>query len=156
MKSIQSCSITVSLLILNPTLAQQNTYPPTSSQTSLASGVALHTISPTAGVPRFPRPTPPPGAETYWPTTDEAFVGYDMQVVAVAGSPVPTVVRMGGDSVSMESTEADADGAASGESDVAPAPAASEDVPSTNGGVYCGDAIIKTIVLGALVWLGGV
>lgn len=79
-----------------------------------------------------------------------------MQVVAVAGSPVPTVVRMGGDSVSMEPTEADADGGAPVESDVAPAPAASEDVPSTNGGVYCGDAILKTIILGAFIWLGGV
>jgi hypothetical protein len=56
----------------------------------------------------------------------------------------------------MEPTEADADGGASVESDVAPAPAASEDVPSTSGGVYCGDAIIKAIIIGALVWLGGV
>ena len=91
---MKSFSIATTFLAINRSIAQEYTYPPTSSETSLAHDAHVHTVAPTGSVVRFPRPTPVPGTETYWPTTDAAFLDYTMQIVEVAGSPVPTVIRL--------------------------------------------------------------
>lgn len=148
MKSLQY--IVTTAVILSPSQAQ-NTYPPTSSQTTLASDYQVHTVAPTGSVARYPRPSPPPGSETYWPTTEDAYV-MDMQVVEVAGSPVPTVIRLDGESVgvTVESTE---NAGVSGND--APAPAATEDVPPNNNArVSRKNGLLESVVCGVVALLG--
>jgi len=149
MKTLQ-CYITITLFLVNASLAQQETHRPTSSQTSLASDVNVHTAAPTGVVMRFPRPTPIPGSETYWPTTDAAFLDYDMQIVAVGGSPVPTVVRLAEEGMSVESTDDAAEKSKNGISENA-----SEDPSSssTNAGVTSGKRLLATFVVGSIAWL---
>jgi hypothetical protein len=157
MKSTQ-LYITATVLLINSALAQKDTYPPTTSTTSLASDVLMHTIAPTDGVARFPRPTPVPGSETYWPTTESAFLDYDMQVVEVAGSPVPTVVRLDGESADTESGTGDqSDGtSAAANEDVpqngAPTPSANEQ--PTNDGILRRNGSLEVFIVGIVAWLG--
>jgi hypothetical protein len=158
MKSTQLC-IPATLLLINPAIAQQNTYSPTSSSTSLSSDLLIHTIAPTGGgVERVPRPTPVPGSETYWPTIESAFLDYDMQIVEVAGSPVPTVIRLDGEGVGTESGADDESGEASHDtneevpSNGAPTPAANEQ--STNDGVLRRNNVLEMFAIGVVSWLG--
>ena len=159
MKTSLHCTITT-LLILNPSLGQEYTYSPTYSQTSLASNAHVHTIAPTGGgLPaRVPRPTPVPGsdADTYWPTSDAAFLDIDMQIVT-ANTPVPTAVRVEGETpVNMEATDGgevmkESIESDQNESDVVAAPESNVDEPPNKVRIKSG--VLHTCLLGVVTWL---
>ena len=149
------------LLILNPSLGQEYSYPPTYSQTSLTSDPHMHTIAPTGGgLPaRVPRPTPVPGSDTdttYWPTSEAAFLDMDMQIVSNVNTPAPTTVRVDGEApVKMEATD---DGeiikestTESDQSDEVAAPASNVDEPPNN--VRVKRRVLHTCLLGIITWM---
>jgi hypothetical protein len=159
--SMQYISTIITLLsITSQSLAQQNTYPPTSSTTSIVSDLLHHTVAPTGSVVRVPRPTLVPGT-TYPPSSEAEFTTVDMQVVEVGGSPVPTVVGGGTnmegyvpveESVEDAEEKAETFGVESGgqvESGVAQAPA-----PVTNNGGLRMGGFLETCALGVMAWWG--
>lgn len=157
MKSILH-TITIALLLVTSSNSNE-TFPPTSSITSVATDVFLRTVAPTGSIARVPIPTPAPGSEevSYIPTSDASFTNYDMQAVEVNGSPIPTIATVGsgiggsgyvseGESDAEQSEKIEGEGASSAEDSAA--------APDTNDGFGMDRGLIGPCVLGIVAWLG--
>ncbi|KAL7522058.1 hypothetical protein ACHAWX_006786 [Stephanocyclus meneghinianus] len=160
MKSILH-TITIALLLVTSSNSNE-TFPPTSSITSVATDVFLRTVAPTGSIARVPIPTPAPGSEevSYIPTSDASFTNYDMQAVEVNGSPIPTMATVGsgigglgyvseGESDAERGEKIEGEGGASSAEDSAAAAA-----PNTNDGVGMETGLMGTYVLGIVALLG--